>query len=95
MLLLAAVIGPWLAPQNPYDLMQISIMDAKLSPGSESMSGGIYWLGTDGQGRDMLSAMIYGLRTSLAVGSSAASWRSGSGRRSASSPPITAAVSTR
>jgi peptide/nickel transport system permease protein len=32
------------------------------------MSGGIYWLGTDGQGRDMLSAMIYGLRTSLAVG---------------------------
>ncbi len=40
----------------------------ELPPGSESMSGGIYWLGTDGQGRDMLSAMIYGLRTSLAVG---------------------------
>jgi peptide/nickel transport system permease protein len=67
-LLLTALLGPWLAPQNPYDLMQISIMDAKLPPGSESMSGGIYWLGTDGQGRDMLSAMIYGLRTSLAVG---------------------------
>jgi peptide/nickel transport system permease protein len=48
--------------------MQISIMDAKLSPGSESMAGATYWLGTDGQGRDMLSAMIYGLRTSLAVG---------------------------
>ena len=63
-----AVIGPWIAPQNPYDLMQISIMDAKLRPGSESMAGAIYWLGTDGQGRDMLSAMIYGLRTSLAVG---------------------------
>ena len=63
-----AVIGPWIAPQNPYDLMQISIMDAKLSPGSESMAGATYWLGTDGQGRDMLSAMIYGLRTSLAVG---------------------------
>ena len=63
-----AVIGPWIAPQNPYDLMQISIMDAKLSPGSESMAGTAYWLGTDGQGRDMLSAMIYGLRTSLAVG---------------------------
>jgi len=67
-LLLTALLGPWLAPQNPYDLMQISIMDAKLPPGSESMSGGTYWLGTDGQGRDMLSAMIYGLRTSLAVG---------------------------
>ena len=48
--------------------MQISIVDAKLPPGSESMTGGTYWLGTDGQGRDMLSAMIYGLRTSLAVG---------------------------
>ncbi|MBZ6075929.1 ABC transporter permease [Microvirga puerhi] len=67
-LLAAAIIGPWIAPQDPYDLMQISIMDAKLPPGSESLSGGIYWLGTDGQGRDMLSAMIYGLRTSLAVG---------------------------
>ena len=63
-----AVIGPWIAPQNPYDLMQISIMDAKLAAGSESMAGATYWLGTDGQGRDMLSAMIYGLRTSLAVG---------------------------
>ncbi|QFU16067.1 ABC transporter permease [Microvirga thermotolerans] len=68
LLLLAAAVGPWLAPQNPYDLMQISIMDARLPPGSESVDGGIYWLGTDGQGRDMLSAMIYGLRTSLAVG---------------------------
>jgi peptide/nickel transport system permease protein len=68
LLLLTALVGPWLAPQNPYDLMQISIVDAKLPPGSESMSGGTYWLGTDGQGRDMLSAMIYGLRTSLAVG---------------------------
>jgi peptide/nickel transport system permease protein len=68
LLLLTAVLGPLLAPQDPYDLMQISIVDAKLPPGSESMTGGIYWLGTDGQGRDMLSAMIYGLRTSLAVG---------------------------
>lgn len=67
-LFLTALLGPWLTPQNPYDLIQISIMDAKLPPGSESLSGGTYWLGTDGQGRDMLSAMIYGLRTSLAVG---------------------------
>ena len=68
LLLLTALFGPFLAPQDPYDLMQISIMDAKLPPGSASMAGGTYWLGTDGQGRDMLSAMIYGLRTSLAVG---------------------------
>jgi peptide/nickel transport system permease protein len=68
LLLLTALFGPFLAPQDPYDLMQISIIDAKLPPGSASMAGGTYWLGTDGQGRDMLSAMIYGLRTSLAVG---------------------------
>lgn len=67
-LIFAAVFGPYLTPQNPYDLASLNIMDAKLPPGSESMDGGVYLLGTDGQGRDMLSAMIYGLRTSLGVG---------------------------
>jgi peptide/nickel transport system permease protein len=65
---LAALVGPWITPQNPYDLAVLDILDAKLPPGSESMSGMVYWLGTDGQGRDMLSAMIYGLRTSIGVG---------------------------
>lgn len=68
LLLLAAVIGPFLVPQNPYDLAILNIMDSKLPPGSQSMDGMTFWLGTDGQGRDMLSAMIYGLRTSLGVG---------------------------
>lgn len=67
-LLLTAVFGPALAPQDPYDLAEINFFDARLAPGAESMTGGTYWLGTDGQGRDMLSAMIYGLRTSLGVG---------------------------
>jgi peptide/nickel transport system permease protein len=67
-LLLAAIVGPYIAPQNPYDLAVLDILDAKLPPGSESMSGLVFWLGTDGQGRDMLSAMVYGLRTSLGVG---------------------------
>ena len=67
-LLVTALIGPWLAPQNPYDLMQINILNSKLPPGSTGFDGHFYLLGTDGQGRDMLSAMIYGLRTSLAVG---------------------------
>jgi len=67
-LILAAVFAPWLAPQNPYDLIQIDFFDAKLPPMSESMNGMVYLLGTDTQGRDMLSAMLYGLRTSLGVG---------------------------
>ncbi|GGE14691.1 peptide/nickel transport system permease protein [Gemmobacter megaterium] len=65
---LIAVLAPWIAPQNPYDLMQIDIMDNMLPPGGEMMSGQIAWLGTDAQGRDMLSAMLYGLRISLSVG---------------------------
>lgn len=68
LLVLAAIFAPLLAPQNPYDLMQIDMFDAKLPPLSESMNGMTYWLGTDAQGRDMLSAMLYGLRTSLGVG---------------------------
>lgn len=68
LLVLVAVFGPWFAPQNPYDLGAIDFFDARLPPLSPSMNGSIYLLGTDGQGRDMLSAMIYGLRTSIAVG---------------------------
>lgn len=67
-LILAAVFAPWIAPQNPYDLMQIDIFDARLAPMSEGFNGMLYVLGTDTQGRDMLSAMLYGLRTSLGVG---------------------------
>lgn len=63
-----ALFGPSFAPQDPYDLMSLNIMDSRLPPGSEGFNGNIYLLGTDAQGRDMLSAMIYGLRTSLAVG---------------------------
>jgi peptide/nickel transport system permease protein len=67
-LLFAAFAAPWLAPQNPYDLAQLDILDAKLAPGAQSSAGLSYWLGTDDQGRDMLSAILYGLRISLGVG---------------------------
>ncbi len=67
-ILLLAVFAPWVAPQDPYDLATLNILDSRLPPGSKGFSGGTYWLGTDGQGRDMISAMIYGLRTSLGVG---------------------------
>ncbi|MEO3435168.1 ABC transporter permease [Inquilinus sp. CAU 1745] len=68
LLILLAVFAPLVAPQNPYDLAQLSILDGMLPPGSESFEGMVYWLGTDDQGRDMLSAILYGLRVSLGVG---------------------------
>ena len=68
-LVLAALLAPWIAPQNPYDLAQVDITDARLAPGEASMAGDrVYRLGTDEQGRDMLSAMLYGLRISIGVG---------------------------
>ena len=67
-LIVLALIAPWITPQNPYDLTQLNIMDNMLPPGDRSLDGKLYLLGTDEQGRDMLSAMIYGLRLSLFVG---------------------------
>lgn len=65
----AAVFAPWLAPQNPFDLATLDILDAKLPPGSTNYDGSLtYWLGTDGQARDVLSAILYGMRISLFVG---------------------------
>jgi len=64
-----ALAAPVLSPQNPYDLAQLDVMDSKLAPGEKSAtSGKTYWLGTDDQGRDMLSGIFYGLRISLGVG---------------------------
>ncbi len=68
LIVLAALLAPWISPQNPYDLAQLDIMDGRLPPGSTSAGGLNYWLGTDDQGRDMLSGIIYGLRISLIVG---------------------------
>jgi len=68
LIILVALMAPWIAPQNPYDLASLDLMDARLPPGEQSAAGMTYWLGTDGQGRDMLSAIAYGLRVSLYVG---------------------------
>ena len=62
-----AAAAPFIAPQNPYDLAQLDILDGGLPPGETSFTGMTYWLGTDQQGRDMLSAIFYGLRISLIV----------------------------
>lgn len=67
-IILVAALAPWISPQNPYDLRQVDLMDNLQKPGSYSMAGKLFVLGTDGQGRDILSAIFYGLRTSLMVG---------------------------
>src|SRR3712207_2824796 len=67
-LIVLSALAPWIAPQNPYDLSQISILDNMLAPGERSLDGNLYLLGTDDQGRDMLSAMFYGLKLSFFVG---------------------------
>ncbi|MGF1628594.1 MAG: ABC transporter permease [Kiloniellaceae bacterium] len=64
-----AVFANFVTPQNPYDLAQLDIMEGMQAPGSSNFDGSMtYHLGTDQQGRDMLSAIIFGLRMSLGVG---------------------------
>lgn len=63
-----ALLAPLITPQNPYDLAQVDVLDSRLPPGEKGFKGYTHWLGTDGAGRDLLSAMLYGLRISLAVG---------------------------
>ena len=67
-IVLLAVLAPWITPQNPYDLAQVSVLDGRLPPGSEAFDGYTMWLGSDGAGRDLYSAILYGLRISLSVG---------------------------
>src|SRR5215468_11505602 len=57
-----------IAPYDPYNPASANVVDARLPPGAVGLFGDPYLLGTDPQGRDMLSAIIYGLRTSLIVG---------------------------
>lgn len=72
-IIFVAIFAPLISPQDPYDLAQLDILDNRLPPGETSAMGGYtYWLGTDDQGRDMLSGIFYGLRTSLGVGAMSA-----------------------
>ena len=68
LILFVAVFAPLISPQNPYDLAQLDVLDSRLPPGSKSGNGLTFWLGSDDQGRDILSGIFYGLRISLVVG---------------------------
>jgi peptide/nickel transport system permease protein len=63
-----AVFAGWVAPHNPFDLATLELGDARLPPAWSSEGSRKYLLGTDDQGRDILSALMFGARISLAVG---------------------------
>jgi peptide/nickel transport system permease protein len=64
----AAVLAPWVAPHDPFDLASVSLLDSFAPPAWEDGGDPRYLLGTDNQGRDILSTILYGARISLAVG---------------------------
>jgi len=68
LMILAAIFAPWIAPYNPFDLKTISILDASIPPVWEDYGEARFLLGTDDQGRDILSTVLYGARISLLVG---------------------------
>ena len=63
-----AVFAPWVAPHNPFDLATLELSNARLPPAWSAEGSRNFLLGTDDQGRDILSALMYGARISLAVG---------------------------
>ncbi len=65
---LIALLSPWISPSNPYDLSSIDIMNAELPPSWLEGSDPSFLLGTDDQGRDILSTIFYGSRLSLTIG---------------------------
>ncbi len=67
-IILLAILAPWITPQIPYDLVQVDVLDVRLPPGSYDFAGYTMWLGSDGAGRDLYSAILYGLRISISVG---------------------------
>ena len=68
LIVVAALLAPWITPQDTYDIAGISLMDARRPPGYVGAGGYAHLLGTDAQGRDLYSAILYGLRISLQMG---------------------------
>jgi len=74
--ILSALLSPWLAPTNPYDIATLDIMDSLIPPAWSDSGDSRFLIGTDDQGRDLLSAILYGTRLSLLVGFLAISFAS-------------------
>lgn len=70
-IIIGAVFAPWITSVNPYDLASFSLMDGLLPPVWEEFGNPRFPLGTDDQGRDMISSILYGARLSLIIGVSA------------------------
>lgn len=68
LLMFLALFASLVSPQNPYDLANLSLMDSRRPPGFVGTGGYTHILGTDPQGRDLLSAILYGLRISIQIG---------------------------
>ena len=68
LMIAAALLAPLIAPQNPYDIANLDLSDARRPPGYLGSGGYVHLLGTDAQGRDLFSAILYGLRISLEMG---------------------------
>ncbi|MFT5786261.1 MAG: peptide/nickel transport system permease protein [Ascidiaceihabitans sp.] len=71
LIIIGAVFAPWIAPTNPYNLASFSLMDGLLPPVWQDGGTARFTLGTDDQGRDMVSSILYGARLSLIIGLSA------------------------
>jgi len=67
-MVLSAVLAAWVAPHNPFDLATLNLLDASLPPAWEEGGQPQFLLGTDDQGRDVYSAILYGMQISLAIG---------------------------
>jgi peptide/nickel transport system permease protein len=63
-----ALLAPWIAPHNPFDLVSLSLLDSHTPPTWESGGDPRFLLGTDDQGRDVLSAILFGARSSIVIG---------------------------
>jgi peptide/nickel transport system permease protein len=68
MLVALSLLAPWIAPHNPYDLKSLSLLDSHMPPVWEQGGDARFALGTDDQGRDILSTVLFGARSSIAIG---------------------------